>query len=178
MVSKAQEKKKETLKKIKEKIDLARLMVFSNYSGFSVKQITELRKKLRKQDSEFRIYKNTLLSRAVEEAGFTGLKEIFNGPTAVLLGFKDPVAPLKILVDTLKEFEKGEIKAGIVEKSAMSKEELAKVAKLPSREVLLGKVIGGLQAPLYGFLNVLNGPARKLVYVLNAVREKKGGEQK
>ena len=176
MVSKAQEKKKETLKKIKEKLDRARVLVFSNYSGFSVKQITELRRKLRKQDSEFRIYKNTLLSRAVEEAGFSGLKENFNGPTAVLIGFKDPVAPLKILVEAIKEFEKGEIKAGIVEKCVMRKDDLAKVAKLPSREVLLGKVLSGLQASLYGFLNVLNGPARKLVYVLNAVRDKKGGE--
>ncbi|MFA5839122.1 MAG: 50S ribosomal protein L10 [Candidatus Margulisiibacteriota bacterium] len=178
MVSKAQEKKKQTLKKIKEKIDLAGLLVFSNYSGFTVKQITELRKKLRKQDAEFRIYKNTLLSRAVEEAGFSGLKEHFNGPTAVLLGFKDPVAPLKTLVEAIKEFEKGEIKAGVVDKATLNKDELAKVAKLPSREILLGKVIGGLQSPLYGFLNVLNGPARKLVYVLNAVRDKKGGEQK
>ncbi|MDI6731311.1 MAG: 50S ribosomal protein L10 [Candidatus Margulisbacteria bacterium] len=177
MAGKALVKKQTTLKQLKEKIDSAKVLVFSNYSGFSVKEITGLRKKLRKQEAELKVYKNTLFFRAMKEAGFADIQE-FAGPTAVLLGYKDPVAPLKILVDAIKEYEKGEIKIGVIEKTMMGKEEILKVAKLPSREVLLAKVIGGLQSPLYGLVNVLNGTARKLIYALNAVAEKKGGEQK
>ncbi len=178
MSTKILEEKKQQVKELKEKIDSATLLVVSGYCGFTVKEITTLRKSLRAEESEYSIIKNSLLERAVEGTDFAGLKEHFSGPTALLLGYKDPVAPLKTLVKFVKEVEKGEIKAGVVEKSLVQKEQILEIAKLPSREVLLAKVIGGLQSPLYGLVNVLQGSIRNLVYALNAISEKKGGEKK
>ncbi len=175
MVAKAVEKKKKAVEGLKEKIDSASVMVLSDYRGIRVKEITELRKKLRGEESELKIVKNTLLQRAVVAAGFEGLKEHLQGPIALLLGYKDPVAPLKALVDFIKENERGEIKAGVFEKEIIDTKQIAELAKLPPREVLLSKVVGGFQAPIYGLVNVLQGTIRKLVYALNAVKEKKGG---
>jgi len=183
--AKVLENKKQKVKELKEKISSAKVIVLANYAGFSVKEITELRKNLYKQESEYSVVKNTILERAVAEAGFADLKECLVGPTAMLLGYSDPVTPLKTLVDFIKEVEKGEIKAGVIEKSLLKKEQLLEVAKLPSREELIAKVVRGCKSPLYGLVNVLQGPIRGLVYALNAIRDlpdrqagKKGGEQK
>ena len=173
MVSKAVATKKKVVEALKEKIESASLVILSDYKGTSVKQITDLRKKLHMEESEYKIVKNTLLQRALEAAGIDNLDEHMAGPTAILLGYKDPVGSLKILVDFVKETEKGSIKAGIFDKAVTDKEALLQIAKLPSREVLLSKVVGGFQAPIYGFVNVLQGTLRKFVYVLNAVKEKK-----
>jgi large subunit ribosomal protein L10 len=174
MVRKAVETKKKVVKALKEKIDSANIIVLSDFRGVSVKEITELRKKLHADESEYKIVKNSLLKRAVEEAGFTGLDEHLAGPTGMLLGYKDPVQPLKSLVEFAAETEKGEIKVGIFEKAVIDQKAIAEIAKLPPKEVLLAKVIGGFQSPIRGFVNVLQGTLRKLVYALNAVKEKKG----
>ena len=173
MGAKAVETKKKVVEGLKEKISSASIMVLSDFRGVSAKQITELRKQLRSEESEYKIVKNTLLLRAIEAVGFKDLKEHLAGPTAMLLGYKDPVGPLKALVDFIKDNEKGGIKAGIFENNIIDKQALAEIAKLPPKEVLLAKVVGGFQAPIYGLVNVLQGTLRKLVYALNAVKEKK-----
>jgi len=170
-------KKKQAVSTIKEKIDRAKVIILSDYRAVSVKEITQLRRKLREEESEYTIIKNTLLKRALEDAGFTGLDEHLSGPTAVLFGYKDPVSPLKALVDFIEEVEKGEIRVGVIEKTIVDKKGIASVSKLPPREVLIAKVVGGFKSPFYGLVNVLQGNIRKLVYALNAVKEKKGGEK-
>lgn len=175
MSAQAVENKKKVVKELKEKIDSATVLVVSDYRKVTVKEITELRKKLRLDDAEYKVVKNTLFQRAVEDAGFKDLKEHMSGPVAVLFGYKEPVAPLKSLVEFVKDAEKGEIKVGIVEKTLVDSKAIAEIAKLPPREVLLSKVVGGFQAPIYGLVNVLQGTIRKLVYALNAVKDKKGG---
>lgn len=167
-------KKREVVDDLKKKIDSASVLAVSDYRGISVKQVTELRRKLRPEESEFRIIKNTLLRRAFESAGYEKLNEHLQGPTGLLLGYKDPVGPLKALVDFMEEAEKGEIKAGMVEKTLVDRKGIAELAKLPPKEVLIAKVVGGFQAPIYGLVNCLQGNIRKLVYALNAIREKKG----
>lgn len=174
MGQKAVETKKRVVKDLKERIEQSSIVVLSDYRGVSVKQITELRKALHKSGSEFRIVKNTLIKRAAEAAGFQGLDEHLAGPTALLLGKEDPVGPLKTLVEFIKDNEKGEIKIGIFEKAVIDKKALAEIAKLPSREVLLARVVGGFQAPICGLVNTLAGTIRKLLYALNAVKDKKG----
>jgi len=169
----AEKKKKVDL--LKDKFSRASVMVFADYLRFTVKEITALRKKLRAEDSEFSIIKNTVIERAIGES-FSQIKDHLKGPTAVLLGYKDAVSPLKVLVKFIKEAEKGEIRVGVVDKNIFDKKQLNEIAKLPSREVLLAKVVGGLQFPLYGLVNVLQGPIRKLVYALSAIKDKKGGE--
>jgi large subunit ribosomal protein L10 len=94
------------------------------------------------------------------------------------LAYKDPVGPLKAFVNFVKETEKGEIKAGIIEKTFVKKDQIVAISKLPGKDILLGKLAASFKSPLYGLVNVLNGPARKLVYALKAIAEKKGGEQK
>ncbi|MFH1347739.1 MAG: 50S ribosomal protein L10 [Candidatus Margulisiibacteriota bacterium] len=168
------EKKKKLVDELKEKIDSASVLIVSDYRGISVKQITELRRKLYAEKSEYRIIKNTLLKRALEAAGLEKLTEHLSGPTGLLLGYGDPIEPLKALVDFVDEIEKGEIKAGVVEKTIVDTKGISDMSKLPPREVLLARVVGGFQAPIYGLVNVLQGNIRKLVYALNAIREKKG----
>jgi len=172
--SKVIEKKQLLVDQIKEKIDRAKVIVVSDYRGIPVKEMTDLRRKLLGDKSEFKIVKNTLLRRALEASGYTQLNDQLNGPTGVLFGYSDPVGPVKTLVKFLAEVEKGELKAGIVEKVAVDSKGLGSLAKLPSREVLIAKVVGGFKSPLYGLVNVLNGNLRNLVYALNAIKEKKG----
>jgi len=171
------EKKKKIVEELKEKINSASVVILSDFRGIPVNNLTKLRKDLFKEDSEFLIFKNTLLKRALEDCGFASLVEKLEGPTALLLGYKDPAAPLKALVDFVADIEKGEIKSGILEKTAVDLKQINEVATLPPREVLLAKVVGGLKSPIYGLVNCLQGNIRGLVYVLKAVSEKKGGEK-
>ncbi|MEA3493521.1 MAG: 50S ribosomal protein L10 [Candidatus Margulisiibacteriota bacterium] len=173
MAQKAVETKKKVVKDLKDKIEQSNIIVLSDYRGVSVKQITELRKALHKNGAGYKIVKNSLIKRAAEAAGFQGLDEHLAGPTALLIGNEDPVEPLKNLVEFVKDNEKGEIKVGIFEKAIVDKKAISEIAKLPSREVLLAKVVGGFQAPICGLVNTLAGTIRKLVYALNAVKEKK-----
>jgi len=166
--------KKQVVALLKEKISRSSLLVISDFLGFTVKQITELRKKLRAQDCEFSVYKNTLIERAVTEAGLEPLKEHLKGTTALLFGYKDGVSPLKVLVKFIKDAEKGSIRIGVLDKTVYGEKDLNAIAKLPSREMLIAKAVGGMKAPLYGLVNVLQGPIRKLVYALDAIKNKKG----
>lgn len=168
--------KRKVVEDLKEKIGRSNVLLISDYLGFSVKEITELRKRLRKEDSEMKIIKNTLIERAVTEAGYEQMKEQLKGATAVILGYKEAVAPLKVFVKFAKEIEKGSLRIGMVDKAVFGQKQLEEISKLPAKEVLIAKVIGGLQAPLYGLVNVLQGPIRKLVYALNEIKSKKGGE--
>ena len=176
MSERAIAEKKKSVDQLKEKISRSNLVVISDFSRFTVKEMTDLRRKLRAEDSEFRVIRNTLIERAVKESGLAELKDFLKGPTGILLGYRDAVSPLKILVKFIKEAEKGAIRAGVIEKKVFGQGELNEISKLPAREVLLSKMVGGLQSPLYGLVNVLQGPIRKLVYALDAVRKQKGGE--
>ncbi|MCU0640605.1 MAG: 50S ribosomal protein L10 [Candidatus Margulisbacteria bacterium] len=176
MSEKAIAAKKLIVDELKEKLSRATVLVVSDYQGYSVKQITELRKKLRPENSELKIIKNTLIERAVEESGLSELAPHLKGSTALLLGYQDAVTPLKVLVKFIKDNEKGAIRGGLVDKTVFGEKELTAMSKLPSKEVLIGKVVGGFKSPLYGLVNVLSGSTRKLVYALEAIRKQKGGE--
>lgn len=168
--------KRKVVDDLKERIARAKLMVISDYQGFSVKELTDLRRKLRAENSELKVIKNTLIELAIKEAGYETLPEHLKGSTAMLIGYGDAVAPLKILVKFIKDADKGKVRAGVVENSVFGQSDLNAIAKLPAKERLLAKVVGGLQLPIYGLVNVLQGPIRKLVYALDAIKNKKGGE--
>lgn len=174
MSSKAIAKKAKVVEGLTEKINSASVLLLTDYRGFSVKEMTELRKKLRGGEAELKVVKNTLLKRALAAAGFNGLESHLQGATAVLLGYKEPVGPLKTLVTYIKEIEKGQVRAGLMEKALLDGAGILEISKLPSKEVLIAKVVGGFKAPLFGLANVLSGPMRKLVYALQAIQEKKG----
>lgn len=159
---------------IKEKFSKSKVVILTEYAGLSVSQITKLRKELRKANAEYRVFKNTLTNLGLKGAENKEFNAMLTGPNAFLFGFDDPVAPVKILSDFIKENEKLTIKGGLLDSKFLDNPTIKALAKLPPREVLLAKVVGGIQAPIYGIVNVLQGTIRKLVYALAAVRDKKG----
>ena len=165
--------KKIVVSEIKEKLQGAIAGVFVDYRGLTVEQDTDLRNKLRAANVEYKVVKNTLTRFAANEIGYNALDPILNGPTSLAISSQDPVAAAKVLCEFAKKNDKLEIKAGFVEGRVIDVSEIKMLAELPSKEVLIAKVLGGFNAPITGFVGVLNGTLRSLVCVLNAVSEKK-----
>jgi len=165
------------LEEIKEKMSQSQVTILADFRGISVAKITDLRSRLRKAGSEMKVAKNTIARIAAKEIGVEGLDRYLEGPTVFTFGIQDPVAPAKILSEFAKEVKQGvDIKAGILEGKVIDANGVKALADLPSREVLLAKVLGGMQAPLYGFASVLAANLRNLVYVLDQVRQQKEGQ--
>ena len=158
---------------IQEKLQKSQSVMFLDYRGLTVSEVTELRNKMRAAGVEYKVIKNTMMRRAAQEAGVEGLDEILEGPTAVAFGYEDPVAPAKILVDFIENAKKTQLKGGVLAGRAMSQAEIKDLASLPSKEQLLAKLMGSLNAPVTGIVMALSGIPRKLVYALNAIKEKK-----
>jgi large subunit ribosomal protein L10 len=171
-VSRLEEKKK-VVAEIEEKLKSAKSAIFADYRGLNVAEATQLRRKFKEAGAEFRVVKNTLTRIAASRSGIEGLDEFLFGPTAIIFGFEDPVIPAKILVQFIKENQKLEIKGGLVEGKVVKAAQVRSLADLPSKEVLISRVIGGLQAPIAGLQFVLKGPLQKLVYALRAIEEQK-----
>lgn len=166
------EQKKQVVTDLTEKIKSAQSIVLADYRGLTVEQDTELRNALRKAGVEYKVVKNTLTSLAMKESGIE-VDDFLTGPTAMAISSSDAVAPAKVLSEFAKKFEKLELKVGVVEGKVIDLEGVKALAELPSREVLIAKVLGGLNAPISGFVNVLNGNMRGLVVALNAIAEQK-----
>ncbi len=164
----AREEKQLVVQELAERLRASKGAVLTDYRGLSVAKVTDLRNKLRDADVEYRVIKNTLLKRAADQAGIEGLDTYLEGPTAMAFS-ADPVAPAKVLADWIKANKMLEIKGGIVEGRVIDSGGVTHLAELPPREVLLAMVVGTLQAPITGLVNVLHGPLRKLVYAVDAI---------
>jgi|LSQX01.2.fsa_nt_gb large subunit ribosomal protein L10 len=158
---------------IQERLSKSQGTVLTDYRGINAGDMTALRKELREAGVEYKVFKNTLTILAAQELQMDGLVPFLNGPTAFAFGYNDPVAPAKILSEFAKKNKALEIKAGIVEGKIVGPEGVANLADLPSREVLLSMVVRGMQGPISGMVNVLQGNIRNLVYALEAIREQK-----
>ncbi len=172
---KSKSEKEVIVQEIKEKFTNSQAAVLADYRRLNVAEATKLRRRLREAGCEFRVAKNTLASLAASQVGLEELKPYLEGQVAIAFG-TDPVAPAKILSEFIREIKKMEIKAGVLEGKVIDAKGVKALADLPSREVLLAKVLGGMQAPLYGFAGVLQGTLRSLVYTLEAVRKARAGE--
>ena len=150
-MSKAIETKKVQVQEIADKFSAAASVVVVDYRGLTVAQVTELRKQLREAGVEFKVYKNTLTRRAAEAAGLEGINEFLTGPNAIAFSNEDVVAPAKIINEFAKKNEALEIKAGIIEGTVASVEDVKALAELPSREGLLSMLLSVLQAPVRNF---------------------------
>lgn len=150
-MSKAIETKKVQVQEIADKFSAAASVVVVDYRGLTVAQVTELRKQLREAGVEFKVYKNTLSRRAAETAGLEGINEFLTGPNAIAFSNEDVVAPAKIINEFAKKNEALEIKAGIIEGTVASVEDVKALAELPSREGLLSMLLSVLQAPVRNF---------------------------
>ncbi|HBG02051.1 MAG TPA: 50S ribosomal protein L10 [Firmicutes bacterium] len=158
---------------IQERLARSQGTVLTDYRGLNAGDMTALRKELREAGVEYRVFKNTLTILAAEELQMDGLVPFLNGPTAFAFGYDDPVAPAKVISEFAKKNKALEIKGGIVEGKIVGPEGVANLADLPSREVLLSMVLRGMQAPIAGMVNVLQGNIRNFVYALEAIREQK-----
>jgi len=175
--AKVLEKKKKDVEALSQKISNAKGLVIADYRGITVEQDTELRSAMRKAGVEYKVVKNTLIKFAAKENGLEDLNSFLEGPTSMAISDTDPVAPAKVMSEFADKFESFEIKAGVLEGKIIDIDAIKALAKLPSREELIAKVLGGFNAPISGFVNVLNANIRGLVVALNAIAEQKAQAQ-
>lgn len=166
-------KKIEQVQALTEKIKGANVGVLVNYSGINVEKDTKLRKQLREAGCNYQVIKNTILGRAFKEAGIDGLEDCLEGTTALAIAEGDYTSAPKILSECAKDIESFTVKGGFIDGAVVNDKEITALAKLPSKEVLVAQALGGLNAPIQGFANVLSGTIRGLAIVLNAVAEQK-----
>jgi len=167
------EKKAQIVQELKDKFSNCSSAILVDYRGLTVEEATKLRKKFRDAGVEYKVYKNTLTEIAAKELGYDDIVPYLQGPTAIAFGVKDPVAPAKILKDAINEFKKMEFKVGLVDGKIIDVDGIKALADLPSREELIAKMLGSMNAPIANFVGVLSGVIRSFIYALNAVKEKK-----
>ena len=155
------ELKQPIVQEISETIKDAQSMVVVNYSGLTVAEDTELRKQLREAGVTYKVYKNTLVSRAVEGTEFESIREVLEGPSAFAVSATDATAPARVLAEFAKKAPNLEIKAGVVEGTFYDANGMKAIASIPSREVLVSKLLGSLQSPITNLARVLNQIAEK-----------------
>ncbi|NKB65500.1 MAG: 50S ribosomal protein L10 [Candidatus Latescibacteria bacterium] len=160
-----------------ETLNSSKAVYLADFTGVDVASVTQLRSELRQASIGYQVVKNRLAKLAVAQAGMDDLDEYFTGPTAIAYSEEDPVEPAKILQKFIEDGGKLTLKSGFVDGQLVSSDQIQALASLPSREELYGKVVGGIQAPLYGFAAVLSGLLRNLVGALAALEEKKRGEE-
>ena len=170
-------KKEAVVDSIKEKLEASQSEVLIDYRGLTVAEVTELRNQMREAGVEYQVLKNTMIKRAAEKAGIEGLDPILEGPTAVAFGINDPVAPAKILTKFAKDTKKITIKGGVLAGNAIDVAAVENLAKLPSKEELIAKMLGSLNAPITGLVMVLSGVTSKFVRTLEAIRVQKEEQQ-
>jgi large subunit ribosomal protein L10 len=172
---KTREQKKEILSEISEKISKSKSIVFTKFNALGVKENEALRQELKKENSEYLVAKKTLLGIAFKENQIGGFDaKDLEGKVATIFGYEDEVLPAKIVDEFMKKHEgKIDFVGGILEGKFLSAQEVSALAKLPSKQELYAKIVGSINAPVSGFVNVLAGNLRGLVCVLKAIEEKK-----
>ncbi|HIX25355.1 MAG TPA: 50S ribosomal protein L10 [Candidatus Lachnoclostridium avicola] len=155
------ELKQPIVAEISELLNGAASAVVVDYRGLTVEQDTQLRKKLRESDVSYKVYKNTMIRFAVKGTEFEALVPHLEGPTALAVSKTDATAPARILADFAKTADKLELKAGVVEGTYYDEKGIQVIATIPSREILLGRLLGSMQSPIANFARVLNQIAEK-----------------
>lgn len=167
-------KKEELIDVFAERLEKSKAAVFTDYKGLTVEEINEVRSKLRDQGIEFKVIKNTLFGLAVKKAKLdVDPKELANHPVAVAFGYDDEVAPAKVVFNFAKDHEQLEIIGGILEGKSIDAQSVKSLAQMPSREELIAKMIGSMNAPVSNFVGVMHANLRNVVGVLNAIKEQK-----
>ncbi|MBJ2355013.1 50S ribosomal protein L10 [Sphaerochaeta sp. S2] len=162
-MSKNFENKKVKVEEIREKFSTAKSAILVDYRGLTVSEATELRNKFREAGVEYKVYKNNLMKLAIKESTFEGLTADLAGPSAVAFGYEDPVTPAKIIKDFAKEHKNLELKAGVVEGEYYDNVKIVEIADIPSREVLLSRLVGSFQAPVSNFAYLIKNIVDKRV---------------
>ncbi|MFC1663633.1 50S ribosomal protein L10 [Patescibacteria group bacterium] len=164
------EKKQKILEGLKEKIDKQKMMIFVDFKDLKVRELSDLRKKLRKADSLFVVVKKTLLNIAFKEKKLKLEQENLDGQLAVVFGFKDEISPAKIVYEFSQQYQVPKILAGFFENKAMEAEEMIALAKIPSKEELFANLVRALSSPISNFTTVLEGNLKGLIFALKAIK--------
>ena len=167
------EEKKQIVEELHEKFSRSKLVIATDYKGLDVTTINELRSKLREAGVEYRVVKNTLLVRAAEETDVALIRDTFKGPNAVALGYDDVIAPAKALTDFAKGHDKLEIKVGVLNGKVLELNAIKSLAALPSREVLLGKLLSAMNGVPVSLVRTIQAIPSKLLNVLHAIKDQK-----
>ena len=161
------------VEKLKSRFVTAQLMILADYKGLSVASITDLRSKLREKQSSLKVVKNRLAKIAIKDTPVDVLNDHFVGATAIATTEIDPTGPAKVLTDFAKDNESLKIKIGFMDGKALDLNAIKTLASLPSKEELIVKLLGSMQAPATNLVNVLSQIPRQLVNVLSAIKEQK-----
>lgn len=160
------------LDEAKQKVNKATAMYFVDYTGLTHKQLEEARRELVTNNAEIAVVKNTLMNIALLEKKID-VKEKLMGQKATLFSYEDPIATARVLASFIKKYGLPKISFGILEGDIIDEETITKLSKLPSKEVLIGKLLGLLNSPMSGLVYVLNGNIQKLALILKEIEKKK-----
>lgn len=167
-------RKEENVARLAELVRSSKAVVLADYRGLTMKDFNALRAKLRPENVVFTVVKNTLLRRAAEGTSLADIVQALEGPTAAAFGTGDSIAPARLLADYIREARSPmTIKSGVVEGVAYDAAQVAALAKLPPRDVLIAQVVGGLQAPISGLAGTLQTMLGSLVWTLQGVADQK-----
>lgn len=173
-MAKSKQQKQDELQALEEKLAKSKGAVFASYLGLTVTQVQDLRQQLRDEEAEMIVAKKTLIDLALKNAGMgDNVVRNLEGGIAIFLGYKDEVAPAKVVAGFAKDHEVVELRGGILEGAVIDADKAVALSKLPSKQELLGQMVGSLRSPMSGFVNVLGGNMRGLVQVLNQIKEAK-----
>ncbi len=173
-MAKTKQQKEKEVKDLSEKLAQAKSVIFASYNNLTVSQTEDLRKNLRQDGAELKMAKKNLLKIALKQNKFDEtIVDNFTGAVTVAFGYQDEIAPVKVLVKFGKTNEAMQIFGGMLEHSFIDSNRVKDLATLPSKEELLAKLVGSINAPVYGLVNVLAGNLRSLVYALNAIKNSK-----
>ncbi|RJQ32732.1 MAG: 50S ribosomal protein L10 [Actinobacteria bacterium] len=167
----AKEDKKQIVQEIADKLSKSKSVVLTDYRGLSVRDISELRGKLRQSGIDYKIYKNTMLRLATKAEKIEGLDSFLEGPTAVAFDYEDEVNASKVLTAFAKDHKVLEIKAGLLENKVLSVDQIKQLASLPGKDQLIATLMARINGPIGSFLNVLNAPIREFGSVIKQIKE-------
>ena len=165
--------KSEKVDAIKAKIEKAQVAIVTEYKGLSVEEITNLRRSLQKEGGDYMVTKNTLAKLAVKGTDYEVLTETFKGPIGLAFGFEDQVSPAKAVAKFIKDTKKGVILGAALDGKLLSAAETEALAKLPSKEELIAKILGSINSPASGIANSVNAVMSQLTRAMAAVRDQK-----
>jgi large subunit ribosomal protein L10 len=165
--------KEQLVSELKDKLQGAKSLYYTDFTGLNVKRMTELRRRLKRAGIDYVVIKNTLALRAVNESGLVG--ERLKGPTGLVFG-KDPVAAAKVLTDFAKENEqRPAVRGGLLDGKSVDAAQVKQLASLPSREQMLADLGAGLQSPMAAFVGALNGLLYMFAGALDALKSQREG---
>jgi len=163
--------KQKIIEDLKEKIAKQKAMIFVDFTGLKVKDLSNLRKKLKRVGDEIKIAKKTLLGIALKNAGIKIETKKLKGEIALIFGYKDEISPAKIVYQFSQERPNLKILGGIIENKFTEAEQVITLAQLPTKEELLAKLVSSISAPISNFVNVLQGNIKGLIYALSAIKK-------